>query len=440
VIIKIYREGGQSFNEEIFYEARRELLNMSDNAGIHDTDTLKGMIEKAQRKFQGYSVFFALYDHEEWVIPPQKKNDPLFDTLVLLEGDHTLSFDTTIVYVHAIGSSKAMVINYNFHLNDDAYIKYIFAVGITLVWLMIMLILATNIFLTRIITRNISIPLNTLSFGVKQIYENNVSFRLDYRTDDEFLPVCGAFNEMAARLESISNERKKYEENRRELIAGISHDLRTPLASIKAYVEGLEKGVASTPRMREKYLATIKNKTHDMEHIINHLFLFSKLDINDFSLNLKTMDMGKLISDMVSELSDEYIKRGLTVEFFGTAGNMPVNIDPVLFRNVFVNILENSAAYKEAEYGRIEITIGVAEDTVEIRLTDDGPGVPDEALDKLFNVFYRVDQSRNTKGNGLGLAISQKIITRMGGTMRAELPGSGLSICICLPLAAGAVL
>jgi signal transduction histidine kinase len=440
VIIKNYRKGGQSFNEEIFYEARRELLNIGDNAGIHDTDTLKGMIEKSQRKFQEYSVFFALYENEEWVIPPPKENDPLFDTLVVLTGNHTLSFDTTIVYVHTIGSAKAMAINYDYHFNDDAYIKYIFAVGITLVWFMIMLILATNFFLTRIITKNISIPLNTLSFGVKQIYENNVSFRLDYRTDDEFLPVCGAFNEMAARLEGMSREREKYEENRRELIAGISHDLRTPLASIKAYLEGLEKGIASTPEMREKYLATIKNKTYDMEHLINHLFLFSKLDINDFPLNLKTMDMGPLISDMVSELSGEYIRRGLTVEFSGTAQNLPVNIDPVLFRNVIVNILENSAAYKEAEYGRIEIKIGVTDNEIEIRLTDDGPGVPDEALDKLFDVFYRVDQSRNTKGNGLGLAISQKIVHRMGGSMRAELPESGLSICICLPLADGVAL
>jgi signal transduction histidine kinase len=311
-------------------------------------------------------------------------------------------------------------------------------VGAALVWIMIMLILATNFFLTRMITKNISAPLNTLSFGVKQIQENNLRFRLEYRAGDEFLPVCNAFNEMAARLESMSKEQKKYEENRRELIAGISHDLRTPLASIKAYLEGLEKGVAATPPMREKYFATIKNKTHDLEHIIDHLFLCSKLDMNDFPLNLKTLDIGQFVSGMVSELSGEYIKRGLTVELSETAKNLPVNIDPALFRNVFVNILENSAAYKEAEQGRIEIKISAAGDMVEIRLTDDGPGVPEEALDKLFDVFYRVDQSRNTRGNGLGLAISQKIVNRMGGSMRAELPGRGLSICICLPLVNGA--
>ena len=83
---------------------------------------------------------------------------------------------------------------------------------------------------------------------------------------------------------------------------------------------------------------------------------------------------------------------------------------------------------------------GVLDNMVEIRLTDDGPGVPDEALDKLFDVFYRVGRSRNTRGNGLGLAISQKIVHRAGGSMRAELPERGLSISISLPLANEAAL
>ncbi|MDR1046683.1 MAG: hypothetical protein LBL64_02840 [Treponema sp.] len=121
------------------------------------------------------------------------------------------------------------------------------------------------------------------------------------------------------------------------------------------------------------------------------------------------------------------------MELSETARNLFVNIDPVLFRNVVVNILENSAAYKDAEHGRIEIKTGMVDSMAEIRMTDNGPGVPKELLDKLFDVFYRVDQSRNTKGNGLGLAISQKIVNRMGGTMKAELPGHGLAIVIHLP-------
>ncbi|MDR1248646.1 MAG: HAMP domain-containing histidine kinase [Treponema sp.] len=351
-----------------------------------------------------------------------------------------------MAYVQAIGAAKIMAVSYDYRQNDDINITPVLAAGILSLWILIFLVLATNFFLTRSMIKNISIPLNILSFGVKQIQNNNLGFRLEYKNNDEFFPICGAFNDMAERLEAMAAEHDKYEENRRELLAGISHDLRTPLTSIKAYLEGIEKEIASTREKREKYIATIRNKTSDMEHIINQLFLFSKLDINDFPLILKNLDIGLFIRDVVSELSGNYFKRGLAVELSETAQNAFVSVDPVLFHNVITNILENSVCYKDAEQGRIEIRTGIVKTMVEIRLADDGPGVPKESLEKLFDVFYRADPSRNTQGyrpgdslghypgNGLGLAISQKIVNRMGGSIKAELPGRGLAIVISLPL------
>jgi signal transduction histidine kinase len=230
-------------------------------------------------------------------------------------------------------------------------------------------------------------------------------------------------------------ERQKDEDSRRELIAGISHDLRTPLTSIRAYLEGIETGVASSREQQEKYFSIIKNKTNDLEHIINQLFLFSKLDLNDLPLNFKSLDAGPLVTDMIAELSDEYAKRGLMIEPGETTRNIYVYLDPVLFQTVIVNVLENSVKYKDADQGRLTVSCIPASGGIEIYLTDDGPGVPKEVLEKLFDVFYRADPSRNSRGNGLGLAISQKIVKRMGGTIRAEAPpaGRGLSIVIFLP-------
>jgi signal transduction histidine kinase len=306
---------------------------------------------------------------------------------------------------------------------------------------MILLILATNFILTRAMIKNISVPLDMLSFGVKQIQNSNLGFRLEYTNDDEFLPICAAFNVMAARLEAMAAEQDKYEENRRELLAGISHDLRTPLTSIKAYLEGIEKEIASSKEKREKYIATIRNKTENIEHIINQLFLFSKLDINDFPLALKMLNIGQFMRDAVSELSGYYLKKGLAITLSETTQKIFARIDPVLFHNVITNILENSAAYKDAEQGRIEIKMRTVNAMTEIRFADDGPGVPQESLNKLFDVFYRADPSRNTNGgapgNGLGLAISQKIVSRMDGSIKAELPERGLAIVICLPQAKG---
>jgi signal transduction histidine kinase len=456
VYMKIHSGGiGQLYNNEIFYEVRRELLKtggrFTGDGGVVKADAhdLKGAAGDLQQQFLKYGVYFAVYDNGEWVMPPPEKNKPLFDAALSEAGNHTLSFDTTAVYVQSVGDAKIMAVSYDYHLNDDTQISSVIAIGILLFLIIIMLVLGTNFFLTRNMIKNISIPLDMLSYGIKQIQNNSLDFRLEYKTGDEFLPICGAFNKMAERLEAMAAEHDKYEENRRELLAGISHDLRTPLTSIKAYLEGIEKEIASTREKREKYIAVIRNKTGDMEHIINQLFLFSKLDINDFPLVLKNLDMGLFIRDMVSELADDYCKRGLAIELSEITRNAFVSIDPILFHNVITNILENSVSYKITERGHIEIRTGIAKAMVEIRLADDGPGVPKESLEKLFDVFYRADPSRNTQdhypgdslgngpGNGLGLAISQKIVNRMGGSMKAELPERGLAIVIYLPLVNG---
>jgi signal transduction histidine kinase len=235
----------------------------------------------------------------------------------------------------------------------------------------------------------------------------------------------------------VMKEHEKYENNRRELLAGISHDLRTPLTSIKAYLEGIETGVASTPEKQQKYFSIIKSKTNDLEHIINQLFLFSKLDIGEYPMNMQKIDLGRTLTDMLGELAGEYDRRGLAITQEWNSDTVFVNADYIQLRNVIINILENSVKYKNTEKGVLVISGSVFGGTVKITLTDDGPGVPRDALDKLFDVFYRTDPSRNNerKGSGLGLAIADKTIGRMGGTIHAELPANGgLSIVIQLPV------
>jgi signal transduction histidine kinase len=204
--------------------------------------------------------------------------------------------------------------------------------------LMIFIMAGVNRFLTRFIIKRIMKPLDALSYGVRQIGENNLACRLDYREDDEFRPVCDTFNETAARLETMVAERQKNEETRRELIAGISHDLRTPLTSIQVSASGLASGVAATAEQREKYLAIIKNQTAEMEHIIEQLFLFSKLDTGVFPADMRTVDCGAMIEDCVEELSGEYERRGLVLIARKLPQNARITIDPLLFRRVIIII------------------------------------------------------------------------------------------------------
>lgn len=304
--------------------------------------------------------------------------------------------------------------------------------------LFMILISIINSILTHRFTKHIIKQLEPLSAGVNQIQKNNLSYRINHKSDDEFLPICEAFNEMSEKLETSIEEKKKDEANRKELIAGISHDLRTPLTSIKGCVEGIETGVASTPEMQKKYLSIIKNKASVMEHIIEQLFLFSKLDMNEFPLFMRRVDIGLAVSDMIEDSAPEYENRGLSVALAEIPQNIYINADVFMLKNVIINILENSVKYKTKEHGQIKINIMQNDGYVFLRMTDNGPGVQAEMLPSLFDIFYRTDPSRSNKGSGLGLAISAKIIERMNGQIFAELPSDGgLSIVVKLPLLQG---
>jgi signal transduction histidine kinase len=302
--------------------------------------------------------------------------------------------------------------------------------------MMLAAIFITNRILTRRVLNSVTTPLDTLSYGVEQIKSGCLSFRLDYLGQDEFSPVCAAFNEMAERLQSSEESRRLDENSRRELIAGISHDLRTPLTSVKAYIEGLEKGVAATPEQQRKYLEIIKSKTEDLEGLINRLFLFAKLDTSDFPVRLESVNIGAELAETLSALSEEYSQKGLRLRVAPPLPDAFVSIDRALFQNVLLNILENSAKYKSADTGAVSVSCAPENGRVKIRLADNGRGVPDDALDKIFEVFFRADKSRGEAGNGLGLAISAKLIRRMNGEISAEpVNGGGLAIIISLPAA-----
>jgi signal transduction histidine kinase len=343
----------------------------------------------------------------------------------------------------SIGMSAVMVKTFgdwDGDTNEAAFITsnmpHIIIACVVMLAVMVTAIIITNRFLTSRMVKSISEPLDTLSYGVGQLKNGNLNFRLDYLGNDEFTSVCAAFNEMVERLQYLENTRRRDEESRRELIAGISHDLKTPLTSIKAYVEGLEKGVAETPEQKQKYYETIKDKTDDLEHIIEQLFLFSKLDTNEFPVKLVKINIGMAAAETVRGLAEEYGDKGLQLRMEHPVCDCMVLADVTLFNRVILNVLENSLKYKTGESGKVFVSIERKNNNAVIRIEDDGPGVPKEKLGKLFDVFYRVDASRGTKGSGLGLAISEKIIKRMGGEISAELPANGgLAIVLYLPLA-----
>jgi signal transduction histidine kinase len=297
-----------------------------------------------------------------------------------------------------------------------------------------------NRLLTKFVSRHIMTSINVLSNGVREISEGNLTYRIEHNKGNEFDSVCVDFNEMATRLSGMVAQRQADEKNRKELIAGISHDLRTPLTSIKGYLEGIKKGVAKTPEMQNKYLDTIQEKTENLEYIINQLFLFSKIDIGEFPFNMEKVNVENELKKIMDSVTCEYLEMGLTLTLNLDAPKAYISIDIIQFKNVVQNILNNSVKYGNKKNNQAEISCKVNAQNVYIVITDNGNGVSDSMLPQLFDVFYRGDTARSnpSKGSGLGLAICAKTVERLGGTIHAENAAQGgLSIIISLPMAKG---
>ncbi len=295
----------------------------------------------------------------------------------------------------------------------------------------------TNRFLTHFVFKHINQPLRMLIEGVQQIRDGNLDTRIRYNGKDEFAGVCHDFNDMAEKLKQSMQLIQRQENNRKELLASISHDLRSPLTSIRAYSEGLMDGVANTPEARHNYIKMIKTKAEDIDRMVAKIFLFSKMDMGDYPYDPELLDVNRELGSLVRATAEEYRDRGLDVQLDLASEPARIFADPLQLDSIFTNIMENSLKYREKERGLLQIQTIVQREQMIIYLTDDGPGVPEQSLAHLFDVFYRSDPSRNNpnKGSGLGLAITAKAVERMGGSIKALLaPSGGLRIIIRLPL------
>ncbi|MFC2662520.1 MAG: histidine kinase dimerization/phospho-acceptor domain-containing protein, partial [Eubacterium sp.] len=187
------------------------------------------------------------------------------------------------------------------HLTYSTLKKAIVTSAVILLAVIVLAIIFTDRFLIRFVFRRIEDPLDTLAEGVHAIGEGNLDYRIQYDRKDEFLPVCQDFNKMADHLQMSIEEVQKHEESRKVLLADISHDIRSPLTSILAYVEGLMDGIAQTDEMRNKYLRTIHDKALAIQGMISQIFMFSKMDLDQYKPVMRELDLNQEIHDMMEK-------------------------------------------------------------------------------------------------------------------------------------------
>jgi signal transduction histidine kinase len=307
---------------------------------------------------------------------------------------------------------------------------------------LLLILCLTNGALTVIVSRSFIKPLYALKGAAEQIKEGNLDHGLTLGRKDEFGQVGAAFEEMRVRLKQSIGLQLQYEENRKELLSNISHDLKTPITAIKGCVEGLLDGIADTPEKRDSYLRMIGRKAEDMDREIDELFLFSKLDLKRVPFHFERLELASYLGDHEEELRLQPKSADVIISYEReSARNVYVQADREKLHRVIQNIVDNSMKYLDKKTKRIDIVLSETPGEAVVRIRDNGAGIDPEALPHIFDRFYRADQSRSgsSGGSGLGLAIVKQIVEEHGGRVWAEsVPGAGTSILFTLPLSASA--
>lgn len=302
--------------------------------------------------------------------------------------------------------------------------------------LLIGVLIIANLLLYRWITRSFIKPLHQLRNSAEQIKEGNLAFKLQLRSNDEVGQLSEAFESMRNQLQRSNELREQDEANRKELLSNISHDLRTPITNIKGYIEGIRDGVANTPEKMETYVNIIHSKAESMDKLVDELFLYSKLDLNEEPFLFKVVDIVDFLEDSIEELRYDLEDKGVDFDWENqTSGPALASVDLDKLKRVVVNVVDNALKYMANEQKKFGITLQADQEWITIAFKDNGKGIPEEALPHIFERFYRAEQSRNssTGGSGLGLAIVRQIIDGHGGFIWAESkPNSGTTIFIKL--------
>ena len=269
-------------------------------------------------------------------------------------------------------------------------------------------------------------PFKKLEDFAEKVASGDFSIPLQYERTNYFGKFTWAFDCMRREISIARECEKEAIENNKTVIASLSHDIKTPVASIRAYAEGLEAGMGSSPEKRAKYLDVIMRKCDEVAALTNDMILHSVSDLNKLKMNPTEFELCTFISETVPEITArDNIRLNLP------SYPMKVNADRSRLSQVFENIVSNALKYAKTD---VEISVSKTEKGAEIVFRDFGKGIPDEELPFIFDKFYRGRDTGNENGAGLGLYIVKYVVRQSGGEVYAENLPDGFMIKIILPI------
>jgi len=295
--------------------------------------------------------------------------------------------------------------------------------------------IAVNIFMSYLLSKRIIKPLSLLKQAVEEISTGDLSVEITEVGDKEIRELCADFEKMRIQLKDTTRLKKKYDDNRTMLVSSISHDLKTPITSIKGYVKGILDGVANNPEKVERYLKTVYSKSEQMDVMIDDLLLYSKLDLSQLPFNFEKTDIIDYFNYCIHDSALELEKSNITISLSNDLDGIKyVKIDRERLMRVILNIIDNSRKYMDKQQGEITILVRETNSSIIIEVRDNGSGINEKDVNKIFDRFYRADAARSeANGSGLGLAIAKQIVEGHKGKIWAvSHENQGISILISL--------
>ncbi|MFZ3576698.1 ATP-binding protein [Virgibacillus sp. DJP39] len=281
---------------------------------------------------------------------------------------------------------------------------------------------------TYVISKKMSDPLIEMEQATREIAKGNLDIQVNISSSDEVGSLGKAINDLAL-------ETNRYRSNRREFLANISHELRTPISYLRGYAEVLNKELYRTEEERKQYLTIIEDESERMTRLISDLFDLSKMEEGKVDLQMDVMNLTEILDSALLKVRIELEKKGLALKS-NIDYNVPsVKVDGIRLEQIFTNLLGNAIRYTEK--GSINVIVRETVNRIHVIIEDTGIGIPEKELALIFERFHRVEKSRSRElgGTGLGLAIVKNLVEIQDGSIVVNSKvGSGTRFELSFPI------
>ncbi|MBU3135447.1 HAMP domain-containing histidine kinase [Clostridium gasigenes] len=288
------------------------------------------------------------------------------------------------------------------------------------------ILFVVNIILYSIWTaKRINSPLQKITKEMSKMIEGNYDIRLQFEAEKEFVTIRDTFNFMAEKLKTTEEEKRKIEESKTRMLLDLSHDIKTPIATIYAYSRALSEGIIEDDDKKQRYYKTICKKSERVNELVDDLFEFVKLESLEYKLSKKKIDFVEFIRKIIAEYYDEMEEKDFEIDIRIPEKEIYLSFDQKLMARAISNIIANAIKYNP-EGTKLRIEILEREKKLILEIADNGVGISEDIKEKIFDAFVRGDASRKSDGGmGLGLAIAKKIFERHGWEIKLS-KGNGI--------------